>query len=420
LINMAKFYQLSREERIAQLQRSGQLNETAARLLRTAPLLPAATAAHLTENQLGQFPLPLGVVHQLSVNGITREVAIVGEEPSVVAAASNGARMASLGSGVTAQAPQMHLVTAEIVYADLATDAAQRIQAAQPDLLRCAQMAHPSIVRRGGGVQSVRTMEQGQFTTVFVDVDVQEAMGANIVNTIAEAMADRLDQLLAAHRLFAVLSNYSEQLTQARVDLPLAAVATTAGNGAAVAQRIELASRYAESSTARATTSNKGVMNGIAGAAIALGNDYRALEAGVHAYAGRGAGYAPLTRWRVEGTQLRGTISLPLQVGTVGGAISALPLARVSRELGHIESVRDEQEVLAALGLVQNLAALRALVGPGIQAGHMALQAGALAIAAGASGAEVDALTSLLQNSAKTLGNAQQLLKQLRHEEEAK
>jgi hydroxymethylglutaryl-CoA reductase len=415
---MAKFYQLSREERIEQLQKAGQLNETAARLLRQSPLLPEATAAHLTENQLGQFPLPLGVVHRLRVNGLTREVAIVGEEPSVVAAASNGARMASLGGGVYAQAPQAHLVTAEIVYAGLSKANLQRIDEAHDDLLAVAQRAHPSIVRRGGGVRDIRSIVKEQFTTVLVTVDVQEAMGANIVNTIAEAIADRLDVLLQTRRLFAILSNYSEQLTQASVTIPVAGVATASGNGAAVAARIELASRYAQASTARATTSNKGVMNGVAGAAIALGNDYRALEAGVHAYAGRGQGYAPLTNWRVDGDFLRGTISLPLQLGTVGGAISALPLARVSRELARIECVRDEQEVLAALGLVQNLAALRALVGPGIQAGHMALQAGALAIAAGASGGEVDQLTARLQDSEKTLRNAQRLLQQLRQEED--
>lgn len=414
---MAKFYQLSREERIAQLQKAGELNETAAQLLRQSPLLPEATAAHLTENQLGQFPLPLGVVHQLSVNGVSREVAIVGEEPSVVAAASNGARMARLGGGVYAQAPQAHLVTAEIVYADLPLGSERLIAGARVELIQVAGPAHPSIVRRGGGVRSIRTLVQEPFTTILVEVDVQEAMGANIVNTIAEAMADHLDKILQARRLFAILSNYSEQVTQASVAIPVVAVATAPGNGAAVAARIELASRYAESSTARATTSNKGVMNGVAGAAIALGNDYRALEAGVHAYAGRHNGYAPLTRWWVEDATLRGTISLPLQLGTVGGAISALPLARVSRELGRIECVRDEQEVLAALGLVQNLAALRALVGPGIQAGHMALQAGALAIAAGASGAEVDQLTKLLQDGEKTLQNAKRLLSQLREED---
>lgn len=417
---MAKFYQLSRDQRIDALLEGGQLNAAAAKLLRQSPMLPDATAAHLTENQLGQFPLPLGVVHKLTVNGTVREVAIVGEEPSVVAAASNGARMANIGGGVYAQAPTQHLVTAEIVYADLPAGSAERILAAREELLAVARSAHPSIVRRGGGVRTIRTQTRGQFTTVFVDVDVQEAMGANIVNTIAEAIAQRLDALLHANKLFAILSNYSEQVTQARAAIPTVAVATAAGNGPQVAARIALASDYARQFTARATTSNKGVMNGVAGAAIALGNDYRALEAGVHAYAGRGEGYKPLTDWHVDGDFLCGTISLPLQVGTVGGAISVLPLARVSRELARIECVRDEQEVLAALGLVQNLAALRALVGPGIQAGHMALQAGALAVAAGAQGNEVDALTALLQEKDKTLATAKQLLVRLRHQEEDK
>ncbi|WDF83491.1 hydroxymethylglutaryl-CoA reductase, degradative [Lacticaseibacillus pabuli] len=416
---MPKFYELSREDRIAQLLADARLSQAAATHLLANEPLPEATAAHLTENQIGQFPLPLGVVHHLQVNGVSREVAIAGEEPSVVAAASNGARMANLGGGVTGVAPDMHVVDAEIVFAN-APEVATVVQAHRLQIFTVAESAHPSIVRRGGGLKAIHTDTTGQFTKIILSVDVQEAMGANIVNTIAEAVAAYLEATTGLRRLFAILSNYSEQTTRAEVTIPHAALATKQATGAHIAAQIALASQFAQLDVSRATTNNKGIMNGVSGAAIALGNDYRALEAGVYAFAASTGTYQPLSTWENSEGQLHGVIELPIQVGTVGGAIGALPLAKVSQQLAQITCVREEQEVLASLGLVQNLAALRALVGPGIQSGHMALAAGSLAISAGAKGSEVTVLTAQLQGKKQSLALAKTLLAQIRQQGEDK
>lgn len=417
---MPKFYELSRSERIATLVRDGKLSAGDAELLRANAELSEATASHLTENQIAQYPLPLGLVHKLTVNGAEREVPIAGEEPSVVAAASNGARMAQFGGGVHATAPADHIVLAEIAFTEPIANAEEILRTHDADIRAAARTARPSIVKRGGGLRTISYAAVGTGGKVTLGVDVQEAMGANIVNTIAEAVAKLLAGYFGQEPLFAILANYSLSATVATLDLPFAAVATKNATGEHIAAKIAAASDFAQHDVARASTNNKGIMNGISGAAIALGQDYRALEAEVYAYAARTGRYMPLSKWTVSGETLHGELKLPLTVGTVGGAISALPIAKVSQELAHITSVKTEQEVLAALGLVQNLAALRALVGPGIQAGHMALQAGALAIAAGAQGAEVDLVTRELQNTPKTLAAARMLLEQLRKDEESR
>ncbi len=412
---MKKFYQLTREERVRALVDSGMLSAADAELLLADTPLPQATADHLTENQIGQFPLPMGLVRGLRVNGITHDVALVGEEPSVVAAANNGARMALAGGGVTVQVPP-HRVAAEVVFADLpdTPNAVRLIRAQTADIKAAAAAAHPSIVRRGGGLQTVTVTTVDDFVKVTLVVDPQQAMGANIVNTIAERVGVLIGGWLHQQPLISILSNYSDDAVVARVDLPVEAVATRHADGATVAKLIARTSDFALLDIDRATTNNKGVMNGIAAAAIALGNDYRAVEAGAHAYAARTGRYLPLTRWWVAESRLHGELAVPLQLGVVGGAVGALHRAGLAQRLAGIKTVADAQSILAALGLVQNLAAIRALVGPGIQAGHMHLQAGALAVAAGAVGDEVALLTQQLQDGDKTIARAQSLLHQMR------
>ncbi len=414
---MPKFYQLSRQERLAQLVAEGSLDENDAAYLLANTVLPDAVASHLGENQLGQFNLPFGVARQLTVNGVTRNVAMVGEEPSVVAAASNGARMASAGGGVSVTVPD-HLVAGEVVFADVADTAAavHYIRAHKDDIWDAAAYAKPSIIGRGGGLKDVQVTTVQNFVKIRLVVDPQAAMGANMVNTIAEAVASLAAKWLDQASLIAILSNYSEDPVLARVDIPVKAVATKTASGGVIAQRIAQASAFGQLDVERATTNNKGVMNGIEAATIAIGNDYRAVATAAHAFAAKSGRYLPLTTWITDGVTLHGELAIPLQLGVVGGATAALPLAQVAMRLGRIASAQDAQAVLAALGLVQNLAALRALVGPGIQAGHMALQAGALAIAAGAQGAEVDVLTAKLQATDKTLATAKRLLAVMRAE----
>lgn len=415
---MTKFYQLTRKQRLEQLVAEGSLDENDADYLLGNHVLPEAVAGHLGENQLGQFALPFGIARQLMVNGVVRNVAMVGEEPSVVAAASNGARMAHAGGGVHVVVPD-HVVAGEVVFANVANPevAVQLIQAHEDDIWDAAAFAHPSIIGRGGGLKEVTVSHVERFVKIRLLIDPQAAMGANMVNSIAEAVAHLAGSWLHQDALLAILSNYSEEPVVATVDIPVAAVATKDVNGVDVARRIAEASAFGFVDVERATTNNKGVMNGIEAATIAIGNDYRAVGTAAHAYAAQSGHYLPLTKWTTDGDLLHGEIRVPLQLGVVGGATAALPLAQIAMKLGKIATVADAQSVLAALGLVQNLAALRALVGPGIQSGHMALQAGALAIAAGAQGAEVDVLTQKLQQTIKTIAEAKQLLAQMRAEQ---
>lgn len=407
---MKKFYQLSPAERLAVLVREGSLSETDATSLAACAPIPADQAASLIENQIGQFPLPIGVVRDLVVNGKTYQVPVVTEEPSVVAAASNGARISGLNGGVQA-VTMPHLLAGEIVFDgvyDLPA-AVDQVQARRAELLQVAASAHPSIVARGGGIKTIKAQAvAGRWLKVAVQVDPQAAMGANIVNTILEALGQTMGGWFKTAPLSAILTNQSRQVTIARVDLAVHTLATQGDNGAAIAERIAALSDFAEADPARAVTANKGVMNGVTGAVLASGNDTRAVEAACHAFAARGETYQPLTTWTLAGTQLSGELTLPLPVGTVGGAVAALPAAQLNQRLAGYADVATMQQVIAAVGLVQNLAAMRALVGPGIQAGHMALQAHALAIAAGATGAEIAALAPQLHGV--DLATAKQLL----------
>ncbi|WP_125702935.1 hydroxymethylglutaryl-CoA reductase, degradative [Lacticaseibacillus daqingensis] len=414
-----KFYQLTRAQRLAALVNAGQLSDADAAFLAADTPLPAAVAASLTENQLGQFALPLGIARDLRVNGVTYQVPMVTEEPSVIAAASNGARLAALNGGVQATTTP-HLVEGEIVFEHVADPvaAAKLVRARTAELMAVAAAAHPSIVRRGGGLQAVRVSTPGRFFKVTLVVAPQAAMGANIVNTIAEAVAATLTVWLAQPALVAILTNASAQLTTATVVLDPATLGTKTTDGSAIAARIAALSELATCDVARAVTHNKGIMNGIDAAILASGNDTRAVEAGVQAFAAASGQYQPLAQWHLTATgTLVGELKLPLQVGVVGGAISALPAAQVAQRLGGYKDVVTLQQVVAALGLVQNLAALRALVGPGIQAGHMTLQARALAIAVGAQGDEINRVAAGLATVPKDRAHAQAVLAALRKDE---
>lgn len=408
---MTKFYELTTAERLAQLVAEGNLSAEDAALLQPATALPDDVASHLSENQIGQFTLPLGVVRDLPVNGTMRQVAMATEEPSVVAAASNGARIAGLNGGVKATAAP-HRVVAEVVFDEVPDLAAAQalLKVHEAELFQVAQAAHPSIVKRGGGLKQVTTMVVDRFLKLRLVIDPSQAMGANISNTIAEAVAAAAGAWLDQPALVAILTNASVQLTTAAVSLDPATLATKDEAGAVIARRIAALSDLAQVDPERAATHNKGIMNGVEAAVLATGNDTRAVAAAVSAYSqGR-----PLSTWTLVDGQLKGQIRLPLPVGVVGGAISALPLAPVTLRLGGFKTVAMLQESLAALGLVQNLAALRALAGPGIQAGHMALQANALAMAAGAQGEEITQVAAALQTERKELAVAKRLLTQLR------
>lgn len=439
---MAAFRELSVENRIKTLQNEGAINETEAAFLlkqfaeSSDTTIPADVANHMIEHQIGKYTLPVGVVRGLIVNGEVRDVLVATEEPSVIAAACNGARIAAatdVGYGIIARSPQ-YVTTAQIAFEDADGSVAARLSRIVEDkekvaeLLRIANASHPSISKRGGGARKCRASALHGFAKLEIDVDTCDAMGANTVNTMGEAVKAQLESWLGVQALVAILTNTSRVATTAEVHIPVEALASRRlensereREGKRLARRIAALSALAASDPARAATHNKGILNGIAGAALASGNDTRALESAAHAWAARSGHYLPLSKWNTETvngkTILHGSIEIPLQIGIVGGSILSLPMAKLAIKIGNYKNANDFRNTLAALGLVQNLAALRALAGPGIQAGHMALQSSNLAIAAGAKGAEITEIAhDILQLSPaeRTTEKVTQLLQKLR------
>ena len=354
----------------------------------------------MIENGIGEMAIPVGVVPGLLVNGRSYDVPLATEEPSVVAAASNGAKIVRLAGGFQAHTRGRAMIGQALIANPRGPRLAASIASRAEELRACANAAHPAIVRRGGGARSVRVREirdggSSAFLSVDVIIDVRDAMGANIVDTMMEAVTGRLRAWFPGEQvLMGILSNYAtESLTEVRCTIPFGQV------GQEVAESIVLASQAAQADPFRAATHNKGIMNGVEAATLATGNDTRAIAAACHAYAARDGAYRGLGSWHIEPAGkgvLAGMMTLPMPVATVGGACSALPSARAGLALTGVRSAAELGRVIAALGLAQNLAALKALVTEGIQRGHMALQARTLAVAAGATGAEIDAVASRL------------------------
>jgi hydroxymethylglutaryl-CoA reductase len=354
--------------------------------------LDAETADKFVENVLGTYALPYGVALNVRVNGHDYVVPMVVEEPSVVAAASNASKMVRAGGGFVAEvdAPIMTSQIQLTAVTDYAR-AREAILAHEAEILERANRSIPGLVARGGGARGVEVRSLGdasdQMVVVHVLVDCQDAMGANLVNTVAEAVADRLAELASGKVGLRILSNLCDRrCVRVTARVPLDVLATDDMDGAAVADGIVNASRFAELDPYRAATHNKGIMNGIDAVTIATGNDWRAVEAGAHAVAARSGRYAPLATWRREGDVLVGKIELPMALGTVGGTLRVHPGARLSLRLLGTESASQLATVAAAMGLASNLAAVRALATDGIQRGHMALHARSVAVAAGATG----------------------------------
>lgn len=327
----------------------------------------------MSENVVGTHALPLSVALNFRVNQRDHLVPMSVEEPSVVAAASNAARLVRLAGGFEAEADEP-VMTAQVQLWDVpdAGRAPARIAAARDELLALADAAIPRMVARGGGCRDldVRVLSPADgLVVVHLHVDVRDAMGANVVDTVAEAVAPRIERELGGRVGLRILTNLPlRRLARARCWLSDEVV-----GGPELADGIVRASRFADLDPLRAVTHNKGVMNGVDAVALATGQDLRALEAGAHAFAGLGDGYRPLARWTRDGEGVEGRIELPLAVGTVGGGVSVHPGARAAIELSGVRGARELAALMASVGLASNLAALRALAGEGIQRGHMRL-----------------------------------------------
>lgn len=404
--NISQFYKKTRPERLELLKKNGFLDDDSLALLEASPLLTDDVANHLIENQVAQFPLPLGVALNFMVDDKDVVVPMVVEEPSVVAAASNGAKFMRTGGGFKTEVRQRALI-GQIILSEIADfeEASKIIDSHREEIFEQARLAHPSIVKRGGGLQDIECRlikneaNDYEFLTLHLMVDVKDAMGANIVNTILEAVSQAIQTWLDANCLMSILSNFNDQsLVTSRCRVAIDDLATPSMTGLEVAQKIVAATRYAKLDPYRAATHNKGIMNGIDSVLIATGNDSRAIEAGAHAYAARDGQYRSMSHWTLdEEGYLTGELTLPMPVGYVGGAISVLPLAKASQQLMKAESALDIAKIVTSVGLAQNFSALKALVSEGIQRGHMSLHAKSLAIHVGASNEEIELLSEKLR-----------------------
>jgi hydroxymethylglutaryl-CoA reductase len=400
------FYRLAPSERLDALVSAGALDPAGADVYR-GDGLRLEEANVMVENVVGLFKLPNAVAVNFLVNGEDRLVPMVVEEPSVVAAVSNMARLCRPAGGFVAEADDPVMIgQIQVTGVRNVAGCIARIQEALPRFEQIARNVHPRLIERGGGLRGFEIRhvvydEPGEpredMVVLHALLDCRDAMGANMVNTLAERLAPHVEQVTGEQVGLRILSNLADRrLARASVRLQPEHLATAELDGREVAERIVAAWRFAWADPWRAATHNKGVMNGIDAVALATGNDWRAIEAGCHAYAARDGAYRPMTRWRLKEGVLEGSIELPMQFGTVGGPIKLHPTVQTNLKLGQVRGAQDLASLAVAVGLSQNLGALRALATEGIQAGHMRMHARSVAACAGAEGPEVDLVTARL------------------------
>ncbi len=420
---LSGFYNLSISERQQAITDWAALSEAQRQALQHA--LTTAQADKMVENVVGTFALPLGVATNFLVNGRDVLVPMVVEEPSVVAGASCAARLAREGGGFAAEA-DASIMIGQIQVLDLAdlTQAGQAVLAHKQRLLDLANQSDPVIVSLHGGardvvVRSIPDSPAGPMLVVPLLYDCRDAMGAHMVNTACEALAPLVAEITGGRVNLRILSNLADRrLARARCRVPAQALTTGQTDGKLVAEHIVEAYALAATDPYRAATHNKGIMNGIDAVVLATGNDWRAIEAGAHAYAARSGHYTSLSTWTVDRAgALAGSLELPLAVGIVGGATRVHPTAQVALRILGVSTAGELAGIMAATGLAQNLAALRALATEGIQQGHMALHARQIAIAAGAEGDELDRVAAALVAGRQIRGDrATALLAELRRQ----
>ncbi|VUW91567.1 3-hydroxy-3-methylglutaryl-coenzyme A reductase [Streptococcus constellatus] len=421
-ISWTGFSKKSLQERLKTLQDYHLLNEDNQINLEHNHTLPLSTADQMSENVIGTFALPYAFVPDVMVDGQVYQVPFATEEPSVVAAASFAAKMIKRSGGFKTAIHNRQMIGQVALYqvANIET-AIKNIQNHKQELLELANQAHPSIVNRGGGARDLRVEwlnGETEFLVVYLTVDTQEAMGANILNTMLEALKPPLEELSGGKSLMAILSNYAtEALVTATCEIDLRFLSRNKSEAIDIAKKIVLASQFAKQDPYRASTHNKGIFNGIDAVVLATGNDWRAIEAGAHAYASRNGSYQGLTTWSIkEATQtLCGEITLPLPIATKGGSIGLNPTVEVSFDLLKQPTAKKLASIIASIGLAQNFSALKALVSTGIQHGHMKLQAKSLALLAGAKDTEIAPLVSqLISEKNFSLKRAQEILEDIR------
>lgn len=406
-----KFYKKSHAEKIEALKNSNVISQKDYEALKNLQInLPTDIANRMIENYILNYELPFGLAMNFVIDGQETIIPMVTEEPSVIAAASNAGKLTATSEGFETEMND-RFVIGQVVLKNVnhASEAALKLKKQEENILDLANAAHPSILTYGGGAQKIETRiipkdpdyNNPEFLVLHLIVDTAEAMGANIVNTMTEAISPYIIELIGGENLMNILSNYAtESIVKATCLIDPKSLASGTIEGYEVRDRIVDASQYAKVDPYRAVTHNKGIMNGIDSVLVATGNDWRAVEAGAHAYAARDGQYRALTHWTIDKKGfLKGEIELPISIGSVGGTLSVHPTAQLAYRILNQPNAKELSRILAAVGLAQNLAALKALVTEGIQKGHMGLQAKSLAIRVGAKGQDIDRVAEKLQKA---------------------
>lgn len=410
------FYKLTPEERLKRVQEFASLTDQETRLLSSGQALTLTQANRMIENVIGVFQMPFGIATNFLINGKDYLIPMVIEEPSVVAAASNGAKMVRSEGGFIAATTEPVMV-GQVQVTDISDprNAATKVLFEKERILAKANEQDPVLVSLGGGAKDLNAKvietRAGPMVIAELFVDCQDVAGMNAVDTMAEAIAPIIEDVTGGKVYLRIISNLAtRRLARARCIVTREAI-----GGSEVVEGIIKAQAFAESDIYRCATHNKGIMNGVVAVVQATGNDHRAVEAGAHAYACRTGRYMPLTSWEKSSNgDLVGAIELPMAIGTVGGVTKSSPIFQIALKILGVKTSRELAEVIASVGLAQNLAALRALVAEGIQKGHMKLHARNIAMSAGATGQLIDIVAArMIQEGKIREDRARELARQL-------
>ncbi len=417
-ISWTGFSKKSPEERIHYLEEQDFLADSSLEIVTNQDLLSLSLANQMAENVIGRIALPFSLVPDVLVNGKVYQVPYVTEEPSVVAAASFAAKIIKRSGGFLTTVHNRKMIGQVAIYdVQDSQHTKESILNQKQQLLEIANAAHPSIVKRGGGACDLTIEIKEDFLIVYLMVDTKEAMGANMVNTMMEALSSPLEDISKGKSLMSILSNYAtESLVTATCRVDLRFLSRQKEEAIKLAQKMTMASQLAQVDPYRASTHNKGIFNGIDAIVLATGNDWRAIEAGAHTYAVKDGQYRGLSKWsyKVDDNFLEGTLTLPMPVATKGGSIGINPSVQLAHDLLGRPNAKELASIVLSIGLAQNFAALKALVSTGIQAGHMKLQAKSLALLAGAKEEQIlEVVKQLLDSKHMNLETAQKIVNKL-------
>lgn len=413
------FYKLTSEERLNIIKKINPnlSNEDCLLLLKTGSL-ELDTVNRMVENAIGAISIPLGLGVNFLINGKVYAIPMAIEEPSVIAAASSSAKLTlSTGGFQTSATDQIMISQIQILDLENLSEAESLILKNKDTIIDIANANHPTLVSRGGGARDLKIKaiqtRVGSMLICELFVDCCDAMGANVVSAMAEEVTPFIEDLTKGRVLLRILSNLSDK----RMAKASCIISAEKLGGEKVVDNIVAACAFAESDPYRATTHNKGIMNGISAVILATGNDTRAIEAGAHAYASKNGIYTSLTKWwKNEDGDLEGSLELPLAVGIVGGATKTNPIAQLALKIMNIESAKELAQIAVAVGLAQNLGALRALATTGIIKGHMTLHSKNVAISAGAKGEQIEIIAQkMIEENNVRFSRAKELLKDLKN-----